>query len=105
MQEHNAELVRRAVEEIWNQGDLTLADVLFAPSYVNHGGLIPDLVCGPGPPMRPSRRRATVRRQKPSRRSMRPAPESKGPSLRAPAPSGSVVRATSASSRRTCSMS
>src|SRR5579884_474969 len=47
MQEHNAGLVRRAIEEIWNQGDLALADVLFAPTYVNHGGLIPDLVCGP----------------------------------------------------------
>lgn len=47
MQEHNAGLVRRAVEEIWNQGDLALADLLFAPSYVNHGGLIPDLVRGP----------------------------------------------------------
>ena len=45
--EHNAGLVRRAVEEIWNGGDLALADVLFAPDYVNHGGLIPDLVRGP----------------------------------------------------------
>ena len=43
----NRDLVRRAVEEIWNQGDLALADVLFAPDYVNHGGLIPDLVHGP----------------------------------------------------------
>lgn len=40
-------LVRRVVEEIWNGGDLALAEVLFAPAYVNHGGLIPDLVCGP----------------------------------------------------------
>ncbi len=47
MQERNAGLVRRAVEDIWNQGDLALADVLFAPTYVNHGGLIPDLVRGP----------------------------------------------------------
>ena len=47
MEEHNAGLVRRAVEEIWNGGDLALADVLFAPGYVNHGGLIPDLVHGP----------------------------------------------------------
>jgi len=45
--ERRAHVVRRAVEEIWNQGDLGLADVLFAPGYVNHGGLIPDLVCGP----------------------------------------------------------
>src|ERR671931_626547 len=45
--EQNAALVRRAIEEIWNGGDLDLADVLFAPDYVNHDGLIPDLVCGP----------------------------------------------------------
>jgi len=45
--EHNRGLVRRAVEEIWNRGHLALADVLFAPTYVNHGGLIPDLVRGP----------------------------------------------------------
>jgi hypothetical protein len=45
--ERNRDLVRRAVEEIWNQGDLALADVLFAPTYVNHGGLIPDLLQGP----------------------------------------------------------
>ena len=47
MTERNRDLVRRAVEEIWNQGDLALADVLFAPTYVNHGGLIPDLLHGP----------------------------------------------------------
>lgn len=47
MREQNTALVRRAVEEIWNGGDLALAEVLFAPTYVNHGGLIPDLVCGP----------------------------------------------------------
>jgi hypothetical protein len=40
-------LVRRAVEEIWNKGALDLADRLFAPAYINHGGLIPDLVRGP----------------------------------------------------------
>jgi hypothetical protein len=40
-------LVRQAIEEIWNGGDLDLADVLFAPTYINHGGLIPDLVRGP----------------------------------------------------------
>ena len=40
-------LVRRAIEEIWNGGDLDLADALFAPTYINHGGLIPDLVRGP----------------------------------------------------------
>jgi SnoaL-like polyketide cyclase len=44
---HNAALVRRAVVEIWNRGKLDLADVLFAASYVNHAGLIPDFVHGP----------------------------------------------------------
>ncbi len=44
---HTAALVRRAVEDIWNGGNLDLADVLFAADYVNHMGLIPDLVCGP----------------------------------------------------------
>ncbi|WP_129671819.1 ester cyclase [Candidatus Chloroploca sp. Khr17] len=44
---HNAVLVRRAVEEIWNQGALAVADVLFAADYINHAGLIPDFVRGP----------------------------------------------------------
>jgi hypothetical protein len=43
----SAALVQRVVEEIWNAGNLELADELFAPTYVNHGGLIPDLVQGP----------------------------------------------------------
>ena len=42
--DRNTALVRRAVEEIWNQAELDVADVLFAPTYVNHGGLVPDLV-------------------------------------------------------------
>jgi predicted ester cyclase len=40
-------MVRRAIDEIWNLGKSDLADVLFAPDYVNHGGIIPDLVHGP----------------------------------------------------------
>ncbi len=40
-------LVRRAVEEIANGGDLALADVLFHHTYHNHAGLITDLVRGP----------------------------------------------------------
>jgi len=43
----DAALVRRVVEEIWNAGDIDLADQLFSSAYVNHGGLIPDLVTGP----------------------------------------------------------
>ena len=40
-------LVRRAIEEIWNQAELDVADALFTSKYVNHGGLITDLVLGP----------------------------------------------------------
>ena len=40
-------LVRRVVDAIWNGRDLDAADELFAPEYVNHDGVIPDLVRGP----------------------------------------------------------
>jgi predicted SnoaL-like aldol condensation-catalyzing enzyme len=40
-------LVRRAIEAIWNRGELVVADELFGPDYVNHDGLIPDFVRGP----------------------------------------------------------
>ncbi|HXN02476.1 MAG TPA: nuclear transport factor 2 family protein [Candidatus Dormibacteraeota bacterium] len=39
--------MQRIVDQIWNAGNLELADELFAATYVNHGGLIPDLVQGP----------------------------------------------------------
>lgn len=45
--EQNAVVVRRVIDEIWNGADLALADVLFAPGYVNHEGVIPDAVRGP----------------------------------------------------------
>jgi hypothetical protein len=41
------QLARIAIEGIWNRGELALADVLFTADYVNHGGLITDLVRGP----------------------------------------------------------
>jgi hypothetical protein len=44
---YSTALVRRVIDEIWNAGNVDLADELFAPTYVNHGGLIPDLVRGP----------------------------------------------------------
>src|SRR5919206_5003434 len=47
MTRDNAAVVRRVVERIWNRGDLPLADHLFSTTYVNHGGLIPDIVRGP----------------------------------------------------------
>jgi hypothetical protein len=43
----NVEVVNRVVSEVWNSGFTAVADQLFAPEYVNHGGLIPDLVGGP----------------------------------------------------------
>jgi hypothetical protein len=43
----NETLVRRAIEAIWNRGDLDVADELFAPGFVHHHGLITDLVVGP----------------------------------------------------------
>jgi hypothetical protein len=45
--ESNEARVRRAIEAIWNRGDLDVADELFAPDYVNHDGVISDLVIGP----------------------------------------------------------
>ncbi len=44
---HNMAQVRRAIMEIWNAGELDVADVLFTADYVNHDGLIPDVVRGP----------------------------------------------------------
>ena len=35
MSQQNKEIVRRVVEEIWNQGNLDLMDVLFAENYKN----------------------------------------------------------------------
>jgi hypothetical protein len=43
----NETFVRRAIAAIWNHGDLDVADELFASSYVNHDGVITDLVLGP----------------------------------------------------------
>jgi predicted SnoaL-like aldol condensation-catalyzing enzyme len=43
----NEAVVRRVIEAIWNRGELVVADELFGPDYVNHDGLIPDLVRGP----------------------------------------------------------
>ena len=45
--DHNAAIVQRVVEEIWNRGNLDLADGLFTHDYVNHYGLISDLARGP----------------------------------------------------------
>ncbi len=46
-EDRNAAIVRRAVEKIWRDGNLALSDQFFDATYVNHGGLITDLVHGP----------------------------------------------------------
>ena len=35
--EENKALVRRHLEEVWNQGNMAAADELFSSEYVNHG--------------------------------------------------------------------
>jgi predicted SnoaL-like aldol condensation-catalyzing enzyme len=43
----SSDLVHIAIEEIWNRGEIQLADALFSPDYINHGGMIPDMIRGP----------------------------------------------------------
>jgi predicted ester cyclase len=43
----NLALVRRMVRDVWNLRDLDLADDFFSVDYVNHGGVIIDVVNGP----------------------------------------------------------
>lgn len=45
--EKDAALLYRVVDDFWNGGNVDLADELFSNDYINHGGLIPDLVKGP----------------------------------------------------------
>jgi len=42
-----ASLTNQIVEDLWNRGEVDQADRLISSTYVNHGGLIPDLVPGP----------------------------------------------------------
>jgi predicted ester cyclase len=47
MSEHNKQLVRRALDEIYAQGDLERADELIHPDFVDHAPEHPDLPTGP----------------------------------------------------------
>jgi len=47
MSAENKALVRRWVEEIWNKGNLSVADEIFAPDYVAYDPSTPDLGRGP----------------------------------------------------------
>ena len=43
--EDNTVIAKRFVKEVWNKGNMAVADELFAPGFVNHGplpGLPPD---------------------------------------------------------------
>ena len=42
-----AGVISRVISEVWGRGDLNLADQLFAPGYINHGGFTPDAIRGP----------------------------------------------------------
>ena len=47
MSEVNKTIVRRLFEEVWNKGDLSVADELFAPNYAHHDPSTPDVGRGP----------------------------------------------------------
>jgi steroid delta-isomerase-like uncharacterized protein len=47
MSEPNKAIVRRLFEELWNKGNLSLADQLFAPNYEHHDASTLDFGRGP----------------------------------------------------------
>ncbi len=47
MSEGNKFVIRRSFEELWNKGNLSLADELFAPNYTHHDPSTPDFGRGP----------------------------------------------------------
>jgi ketosteroid isomerase-like protein len=47
MSEKNKTVVRRTFEDLWNKGNLSLADEFFAPTYDHHDPSTPDVGRGP----------------------------------------------------------
>jgi len=47
MSEHNKAIVRRLFTELWNNGNLLVADELFAPNYAHYDPPTPDFGRGP----------------------------------------------------------
>jgi steroid delta-isomerase-like uncharacterized protein len=58
MSEQNKAIVRRLFEELWNKGNLSVADQLFSPNYAHHDPSTPDVGRGP----ESERKRATLYR-------------------------------------------
>jgi predicted ester cyclase len=58
MSDHNKSVVRRLLDELWNKGDLSLADQFFATTYTHHDASSPDFGKGP----ESERKRATLYR-------------------------------------------
>ena len=47
MSEHNKAIVRRLFAELWNNGNLSVADEILAPTYTHHDPSTPDFGKGP----------------------------------------------------------
>jgi steroid delta-isomerase-like uncharacterized protein len=47
MSEQNKAVVRRLIAELWNNGNLSVADQLFTPNYTHHDSSTPDFGHGP----------------------------------------------------------
>jgi steroid delta-isomerase-like uncharacterized protein len=47
MSEENKTIVRRLFEELWNKGNLSVADELFTPNYNHHDPSTPEVGRGP----------------------------------------------------------
>src|SRR6267378_401439 len=58
MSEQNKAIVRRLFEELWNKGNLSVADQLFSPKYAHHDPSTLDFGLGP----ESERKRATLYR-------------------------------------------
>ena len=58
MSEQNKAIIRRLFEELWNKGNLSLAEQLFTPNYTHHDSSSPDFGHGP----ESERKRATLYR-------------------------------------------
>src|SRR5258708_21620696 len=58
MSKENKTVIRRLFEELWNKGNLSVADQLFAPNYTHHDPSTPDVGRGP----ESEKKRATLHR-------------------------------------------